>query len=284
MRRSIPILLCGSLLVITTIACTLSVAPTNSPDAVATIIAATMAAITPPPTDTPVPPTLSLPTLSPSSVPTLPPVIATVIVPGATRITFLNGATTAIVSAPLSAGQAQSYVLQAGQGQPMLVDVASPNNDVTLSMKTAGGTNMLSASARQTTWKGSLPQTEDYFLTVHGGAATENFTLTVTIASRIKFLPGADSAKITGETVGGYNVTYTAFATKGQKMSVSLGNLSGTAALTIYGFADGSPYANANMSAQTNFSFTLPATQDYIIEVVPQGGKDVRYLLTVKIQ
>ncbi len=284
MRRPIPILLSTLSIVFLTVACTLSVAPATSPDSVATIIAATMAAITPPPTDTPVPPTVSFPTLSPSSVPTLPPVIATVIVPGATRINFLNGATTAIVSAPISAGQAQSYVLQAGQGQPMIVDVSSQNHDVTLSMKTAGGTNMLSASAGQTTWKGSLPQTEDYFLTLHGGAATENFTLTVTIASRIKFLPGADSAKLTGETVGGYNVTYTAFAAKGQKMSVSLGNLSGTAALTIYGFADGSPYTNANMSAQTNFSFTLPSTQDYIIEVVPQGGKDVSYLLKVTIQ
>ncbi len=284
MRRPIPVLLSAPSIVFLTVACTLSVAPATSPDTVATIIAATMAAITPPPTDTPVPPTVSFPTLSPSSVPTLPPVIATVIVPGATRINFLNGATTAIVSAPISAGQAQSYVLQAGQGQPMIVDVSSQNNDVTLSMKTAGGTNMLSASAGQSTWKGSLPQTEDYYLTLHGGAATENFTLTVTIASRIKFLPGADSAKLTGETVGGYNVTYTAFATKGQKMSVSLGNLSGTAALTIYGFADGSPYTNANMSARTDFSFTLPSTQDYIIEVVPQGGKDVSYLLKVTIQ
>jgi hypothetical protein len=107
--------------------------------------------------------------------------------------------------------------------------------------------------------------------------------LTVTIPSRIKFSEGASSAKISGKTAGGFNVLYTAFAIKGQKMSVELGNLSGEAALTIYGYTDGTPYVRY-VSEQTSFAFTLPSTQDYIIEVVPKAGSVVSYLLVVKIQ
>jgi hypothetical protein len=55
------------------------------------------------------------------------------------------------------------------------------------------------------------------------------------------------------------------------------------AALTIWGFTDGQPYARAQ-NGVTDFNMTLPATQDYIIEVVPQGGNVVNYQVTIKIQ
>ena len=164
-----------------------------------------------------------------------------------------------------------------------MVDVSSLNNDVTLSIKTKGGTTILNAAAHSATWQGSLPQTEDYYLTVYGGATAENYTLTVTIPARVKIAEGADSIKLTGKTVAGYAVTYTAFAVKGQKMSAELTYLSDSAALTIYGFSDGQPYVRA-VTEQTSFAFTLPATQDYIIQVVPKGGTVVSYQLTVKIK
>jgi hypothetical protein len=56
------------------------------------------------------------------------------------------------------------------------------------------------------------------------------------------------------------------------------------AALTIYGLTDGSPYARAQ-NGITDFSMTLPSTQDYIIHVVPHTSSGlVNYKLTVKIQ
>ena len=298
MRKLLPLLTSTLLLALASPACTLSVAaPTEGPN-IATMIAGTMAAIQTQTTDTPAPapsfPTLSpteappataYPTLLvPSAIPTRPVVQPTAILPNATRISFLAGATTAILTASISSGGTQNYVLQAGQGQPMIVNVSSPNNDVTLSIKTQGGTSMLGASAGQSTWQGSLPQTEDYYLSLHGGASTENFTLNIVIPSRVKFLPGADSAKVSGKTVSGYDTSYVAFASKGQKMTVDLSELSNTAALTIWGFSDGQPYLNANMSQTPHFAFTLPATQDYIIQVVPQGGIVVSYVLNVQIR
>lgn len=291
MLKSTALWIVGLTMLTATAACVGSGVPTQPPDAVATIVAGTMAAITPLPTRTEAPPTLLVPTLGLSTSaadptaapPTLQPVYPTAALPNAARITFLNGATTGAVSATIQAGAAQAYVLQASQGQIMMVNVDSADHDVTLSIKTQGGTSMLSAAAHQATWQQALPATEDYYLTVHGGAAAQNFTLTVTIPSRIKFPEGAFSVKIPGKTAGGYNVLYAAFAIEGQKMSVELGNLSGEAALTIYGYTDGTPYVRY-VSEQTSFSFRLPSTQDYIIEVVPKAGRVVSYLLIVKIQ
>ena len=201
MGRTTPICMAAVALVLGTIGCVSTSIPSTSPDAVSTIVAATLGAITPAATATAVSPTTSAPPPTPSSSsvpPTLPPVAPPVQVPDATRITFLNGATIGVVSAPLPAGQTQTYVLQAFQGQPMLGNVDSLNQDVTLSIKTQGGTSMLNAASRQPSWEGTLPQTEDYYLTVHAGATTENFTLSITIPSRIKFPEGADSAKLNG--------------------------------------------------------------------------------------
>ncbi len=296
MRKHMPVVAAVLIIVIVSAACAVSAAPTTAPeDTISTIIAGTMAALTPQATDTSAAPTetlipLELPTIAPTfvvptSIPTqLPPVYATISVPNATRINFLAGATSAVLTGPISAGQALNYVLQAAQGQPMLVNVDSLNHDVTLSIRTQGGTTMLNAASGQSGWQGSLPATEDYYLTLHGGASDENFTFTITIPSRIKFLPGDTQAKFNGKTVAGYNVTYVAFAIKGQKMQLDLNNLSGNAALTVYGFADGQPYLNANMHQQTSFGMTLPATQDYIIAVVPEAGSVVSYQLVVKIQ
>ena len=48
-------------------------------------------------------------------------------------------------------------------------------------------------------------------------------------------------------------------------------------------FSDGQPYVRY-VSEQTSFSFKLPSTQDYIIEVVPRAGSVVSFLLNVQIQ
>jgi hypothetical protein len=222
---------------------------------------------------TQIPPT---PTASPSAAPTDS-------APTATRIAFLDGATVGTVSASIQAGQSQNYVLKALQGQPMFVYVGSLNNDVKLSVQRQDGAALLSADAHQASWQGSLPQTEDYFITVHGGNSTESFSLTVTLPARIQFAEGADSATLSGKTVGGYGVSYAVYAHKGQTMNVDLGDLSGKASLSIYGFVDGQAYVRS-AKGLTSYHFVLPSTQDYIVVVVPANGGVVSYSMTVRIQ
>ncbi len=265
---------------ILTIACVGSSVPTTSPSGIETIVAATMQAITP----------AASPTaqLSPSALPTATtaptfPAVADTAAPAATRINFLTNATTGVVTAPIQPGQSIFYVLQASQAQPMIVRVDSLNNDITLSVKTQGGTSLLSAGSRSSSWQGTLPQTEDYYIGVFGGGSTENFTLTIEIPSRIKFAAGTVAATVRGQTVAGYSVAYTVFAIKGQKMTVNLNGVGSDGALTIYGFVDGQPYVRS-VTGQTSFTFKLPSTQDYVIEVVPWAGKVITYSLVVKAE
>ncbi|HEX8991609.1 MAG TPA: hypothetical protein VF784_08000 [Anaerolineales bacterium] len=203
--------------------------------------------------------------------------------PSATRITFLNGATVGVVNAPIAAGTTQSFVLQVFQAQPMFVFVGSPGSDVTLSINRQDGTPILREEAHQISWQGTLPQTENYYLTIHGGTTTEEYSLTVTVPSRIEFGQGANTASISGKTVAGYDVSYTVMAAKRQKLSVQLDNVSAPASLSIYGFTDGQRYLSSS-SSQASYGFVLPATQDYIIVVVPRAGRVVSYTLTVTIQ
>ena len=219
-------------------------------------------------------------TATPSPQPTASLMPPTAYLPVAMRITFLTGATVGMVNAPIRAGQSQSFVLKAFQGQPMFVYVGSLNNDVTVSMMTHDGANILSGVV---SWQGRLPQTGDYYLTIHGGAYTENFSLAVTIPSPIQFASGATSAIVVGNTVSGYDVSYTVFAGKGQNMDVELSNLSDHASLSIYGFTDGQRYLRSE-KGQTSYHFVLPSTQDYVIVVVAAAGRQVSYTMRVEIQ
>ncbi len=200
----------------------------------------------------------------------------------AARLSFRTGATSASGTYLLPAKQNQYYVVRAAKGQPMIVSVMSANGDVTFSLTAPGGSAVVKASDKKATWQGSLPATGDYSFVIYGGASAENITFNVTIAARIQFARGADKLSLFGKTVGGNNTTYVAWAAKGQVMKVDVTGAGANAALTIWGFSDGQPYVRAELQ-QTSFSFTLPASQDYIVMGVPRAGMVVNYALTVKI-
>jgi hypothetical protein len=165
----------------------------------------------------------------------------------------------------------------------MIVMVNSLSTEITLSIKTQAGATLLNAAQNTSNWQGILPGTQDYYLTLTGGSTTENFTLTVEVPARIQFAPGSISATRSGQTAGGYIVSYALYAKAGQKMTVKLSGTAGQAALSIYGFSDGQPYLRAVVEA-TDFNFILPATQDYMVEVVPRAGQVINYTLKVTVQ
>jgi hypothetical protein len=226
---------------------------------------------------TPIPPTPIPPTPAPPT--RIPPTAA----PRATRLNFATGATFGTTQGNLQPGQSQTFVLGAMKGQPMMVMVDSYYHDFTLAISGKDGTLLLPAPQLQASWQGLLPSTQDYYLQVFSGPGGGNFTLSVTIASRIQFAPGAISASINGFTANSYNVTYALRASAGQVMTINLIAPSGSAALTVYGFTDGQPYVRAQ-SGQTTFSMVLPLTQDYIIEVVPFAGQEVIFSLQTEVR
>ncbi len=254
-----------------------SAIPTTSPADVATVVAATMQAIQVQTTPTSSPPTASP---APTASPTISPLPATAALAGATRINFLNYATSSIVSGTLQPNQSLNYVLNASQGQPMIAQLESTSHDITMTVKTAGGTSLLNNGQNLITL---LPITEDYYVTIQGGASTENFTLTIQIPSRISFPEGKNKVILTGKTAGGSTIAYVLFARQDQYMDLYLNGVGKDAELSVYGFADGQPYLRS-AAAATIFSLKLPRTQDYIIDVVPSGGMEVNYTLVVNVQ
>jgi putative hemolysin len=99
----------------------------------------------------------------------------------AIRIRFAAGGTSASLPGNIGPGEVRRYVLAAGAGQTMTVNVSSPNNDVALAVWGEDGTVLLSDHAGATEWQGTLPATQDYYLGLSGAASQALFRLNVSI-------------------------------------------------------------------------------------------------------
>jgi hypothetical protein len=258
--------------------------PTPGFDGLETMVAATLQAGAGQPTPLP---TFALPTALPTSTSVPPTAVvfptATFAPPGATRIQFPTGATQTVTTGTVPAGLSNTYVVSAQQAQPLFASVDSANPSVKLAIYGANGVTLLPANQGSNNWQGTLPSTQDYYFQVIGTNSTENFSLNIVVGARIQFNPGEIKTTLQGRTVNGFSVTYAAFAQKGQKMDVILTVPGDIAGLTIWGFSDGEPYARAQNGVK-DFSLTLPSTQDYIIQVVPQAGQVIDYSLLVRIK
>jgi hypothetical protein len=247
---------------------------------------------TPAPVDTPVPvvdtPVPVLPTSTPQEVqpaatpvltsPTLEPPSASVSAAG--NVTFTPGTTATVIQGTLQPGQVMAYTLDATQSQAMILIMDSPNRDVTLGLFGYDGSIMLDPAAKWTNWQGVLPRTERYTIQVIGGAALENFTLTVKIAKTVSFATGTSSITLTGSTVNGYLFDYALNCGAGQVMTAGLDVTPAIATLDIFGLITGESLLYSAANANT-WSGVLPDTQDYIIEVIPTNAQVVNYALTV---
>jgi hypothetical protein len=200
------------------------------------------------------------------------------------RISFAVGATSGGVKSSLAPYQVQSYVVSAGAGVPMIV--TAKNANVTLAIFGASdGVTLVpawSATKGYPGWQGILPSTQDYVVQVIAPPSAQSYELIISIPARINFASGATSASVNGTTVNGNVVEYVAYAGAGQTMDLTLVPSNGPAVLLLYGFQTGQWLLYSNQDKKT-FSTSLPATQDYIIGVVPTSGTVVNYTLTVAI-
>jgi len=152
--------------------------------------------VTPPPSST-VPPTKSPPALvlpsdTPSSLPTL--TFTPVISPtplqeraGVYPIQFASNGTYADIADGLTAGASKTYSINALQGQIMSISIRlSPNSTWTVvPMKIVGndGTVLCPMQVNESCyfWRGVLPATQDYFVTLMPDADVPDFTMRVAI-------------------------------------------------------------------------------------------------------
>jgi hypothetical protein len=139
------------------------------------------------------PPTPLLPTIAPPTAipPTTAPTTATPL-PQAIRIQFAEGSTSAVIDGDLQAGQTIYYVLKADATQTMSVKVSSDTGDVYLGVFGSDGTVLLRSTDYNTIFSGTLPTTQDYYLSLTSNIAT-SYTLTVDIPP----LPVAPTTNVT---------------------------------------------------------------------------------------
>jgi len=206
---------------------------------------------------------------------------------GGQAIQFAPGATEAEATGQLPANGIATYTVSAQAGQNMQLSLSSNSSSARVAVLTPTGVPIppQRGNPEGTYWQGNLPATGNYVIQVLAGnaAPTANYSLNVTIPVRIVFAPGAISAQEQGTTSNGRIVTYLLKANGGQTMTVNLNAPPDSAGITIYGLDDGQPLIRSQSGA-TSFSGQLPATQDYVIQVVPFGNGQVNYTLDVTVQ
>lgn len=255
--------------------------PTPDTNALFTSVASTLSAVSSE-TAAAVPPTEAATATSEPAQPTATDTPAPTATQQEGRINLATGTTNGIVTGRVEATQRVSFRAGAAANQVIIANLFTPASNAVLEIKGADGSTVLAEALRYTNYRTLLTKTQDYEFTVIGGNSAQDFTLSVAFAVPVSFASGASSTTYTGKTVGGNPVTYTIYASAGQHLTVNVNTSPDDAALTIWGFNTGEPYARAQ-NGVVNFSMNLPQTQYYIIEVVPQGGRTVDYTLTVSI-
>ncbi len=191
------LLLTGLFLVMVSLITTACRLPaTGAPPAVATeqpLVPTATTGIQVQPTSTSVPPTpvvvtsTSAPTktATPTSVPPTPVPATPAALPQAIRIQFATGGTSASINGDLDAGQILYYVLKASATQTINIKVSSPNADVYLGIFGADRTVLLDSQAKDTLFSGTLPKTQDYYLSLTASGAATSYTLSVEIPALV---------------------------------------------------------------------------------------------------
>ncbi len=202
-------------------------------------------------------------------------------VPPVNRIQFNPGATSAEIHSQIPAEGAVVYVLGAAAGQTMTVDLFSQDENMRLELHNSSG-GWLDGQITTTMWQGELPESADYIIRVLDGSPFADYTLRVTIPSRIQFAPGAVSATVSGDLTAYESDDYVVRALAGQTMAVTISSPNNNVLLTIVG-ADGSPLTNGLMSGASEWRGQLPTAQDYIIRALG-ADQPTDYTLVVLIE
>lgn len=105
--------------------------------------------------------------------------------PVAKRITFAPGGISATVQGVTRAVEVDRWVIAAQAGQTMSVNlIVPPGGQAALVIYGADGTVLISDHASAMQWSGTLPKSQDYFISVKPETGAVSYTLTVTIPPR----------------------------------------------------------------------------------------------------
>ncbi|MEO8392531.1 MAG: hypothetical protein ABI700_06025 [Chloroflexota bacterium] len=214
------------------------------------------------------------------------------------RFSFAPATNSALVYDQIDGTSLDTYLINASAGQRMQISVASPNNNVYLTLVSPGGSPLARAQNGAQGYDQALPESGDYRLQISApvGTAQTSYSFEIIITGslpqppppasgsnqRINFAPGATSAQRSGQVDGNTYVGYVLNARAGQSMQMTVASPGGNVYLTLIS-PSGQPMARAQNGAQS-FVGVLPESGDYTIQIsAPAGTVLTTYLLTVAI-
>lgn len=222
-----------------------------------------------PPTPTPQPPA---PTWTPEPAPTA------TLAPEAIRIQFAAGTTSAALTGSLAGGVSRTYALGISAGQ--LVDIVADSQQ-TLQMAIRGADGVAIKPLGQPFFRGTVPTTQDYLVTLTAPTAPAEFALTIIIPVRITFAPGGTTTQLQATLEPFTTGHYVIRALGGQTMTVDTTTTQGEVITIVYG-ADGMVLQTDHAGAP-DFTGTLPSTQDYLIHLRSVGAVSAVVTIDVTI-
>ncbi|MBX3000998.1 MAG: LysM peptidoglycan-binding domain-containing protein [Caldilineaceae bacterium] len=210
-------------------------------------------------------------------------------IPGAERIQFASGATSATLGGMVQPNGAKEYLFRAQAGQRTRIIVTTANSLVNLSVQgVSDGVPYKRASVGTPDFDMVLPMTQDYLLrVVNFSNVAASYSLFIQIdplpnAStpiRIQFARGETSATVTGGIIVGEQARYILGARSGQTMVINISSVENNAVITV-----AAPNGQILSAADArSWSGVLPQTGDYLVTVGSVRG-NASYNLVVTIQ
>ncbi|MBW7884225.1 MAG: hypothetical protein H3C34_16600 [Caldilineaceae bacterium] len=210
--------------------------------------------------------------------------------PSPERISFGPGEEMAVRSGNTGASGTKQYIFRAFSGQEGRIRLESPGAAANFALRgVADGIEYkpLSNPARDVSF--ILPRTQDYLITI-SGPANLDFLLELSIKplgpppplpERIRFGPGQDSAVRSGPLYANTPKQYIFGAQATQNTRIRLGSPSPAARFSVQGASDGIIYKSMG-DASTEWNYTLPRTQDYVMTI--QAPVNTSYTVELYIE
>jgi len=191
-----------------------------------------------------------------------------------TEIRFRTGGTLAVLKEEISAGEKHTYTLRAMEDQTMILSVSSNHQDVVLGLKGVdGGQTLLSLSDESSSTTVTLPETQDYQVTVYASWTDTVYFLSVEVPAVIDVELGEGAVSVEGyldllQLPSPYDtqVRYLIEVEQGRRLKVDLDMPdSDDYFLAVFGQDDGQAYLK-NVKADS-VNLEVPITQGYYVDV-----------------
>jgi hypothetical protein len=201
---------------------------------------------------------------------------------GAERIRFAPGATQTTVEGYLPTN-GKVYVMRVAAGQFIEMDATARAMGQGLRFSIVGADGVVVKAMGNAHIRTVVPSTQDYYVELISDVGAVDYRMSVLIPARIRFAPGATSAKVAGSLTASGMRHYVLRAVACQRMIVDPRATRGQVGLVISG-AGGQVLLSGRVGRPGGvYDGILPTTQDYLITVRAEGGTGADYTLEITI-